>query len=712
MSTTEAIPKQGTVDYHDVIVSRVNAQRRECIRRRSAWIALAEQGKRIYAYGEDTDSPDALRLVVNEVQPNIHAIVANHLKEPVQVVLEPVEMNENAKWYWAGPEDEAMSLQIPTGQPAVDPMTAEPLMDPATMQPVMATMPMNPAFLGIGPMGEELPPMPLDPGTRKALQQMALDGLIEPKWVVQCNDQYIASVLQKPFDVHWMRAETKEWISYQALWNACEGWRLSLYEWDAQKLKHLLRRNSIRQAYMDPTVETIGEAAFAGIDLYLSKEEAIAMYPQLSEALEEAAHAGTPDVPEEQDSLPEQVNDSFERDMVTMTVWWERNQPVPMSEQEAIDGGQVIPFAAVPDVPGIVPPGQPGGDDLPDAGRLSVPQSEPLAPTYTLPDGTPVAPGDDAWPTKPGIRQVTIIKKIVVEDLECPHWDIPLLHMVNIPVSGQPWGMSESFRLLPMQNAYSNVTRWMTEHAEYYSSPMLVGPKSVQAAFGEDGKRLHAQPGKVWWIDDDLYKQFGKDTISAVNPPTLPPAMQQIRMDLKEDMREQSGRTEAMRGITPTKTASGEMVANLQAAAVEPLAIKAMSIEFMVYRLSMLMLHSIIHFMSAEQLARIVSIPLPLLRHVLERALEIEWSMKVTVSTGSGAMLSRKRAELLQYNQMTSPDDLLPLVDGKSTREGLGFDPEEIAQRARTASQNSVNARVQEEMDKESEKNGKEKDDA
>jgi hypothetical protein len=125
----------------------------------------------------------------------------------------------------------------------------------------------------------------------------------------------------------------------------------------------------------------------------------------------------------------------------------------PATEQDATDdaagsdgdepNGASVAQVAVAQGNGVVG----AGKDV-DAG------AQPATTCVNAATGQPCYPGDPDWPTRIGVRQLVQLGGRIVDDRECEHWDIPILHNVNIPFPTEcPWGQGEPERLKSIQQA-------------------------------------------------------------------------------------------------------------------------------------------------------------------------------------------------------------------------------------------------------------------
>jgi hypothetical protein len=286
---------------------------------------------------------------------------------------------------------------------------------------------------------------------------------------------------------------------------------------------------------------------------------------------------------------------------------------------------------------------------------------------------TEVIPGSPDWPT--GIHQLSIIADELVEDDLNALPDIQLLHMRNNLVIGRPWGVGEPFSSKKLQDAYSGITTDAVQHAHACAFPAVVMHEAIKQSMEREFGSAFLKPNQIIGRPASTYGANMPDSvIEKVDPPAFPTSSIQIREMIGEDFNAVSGRPDVLAGNTPTPTASGKMVAQLQAAAVEPLNFKAQEIAYMAEKLADLMLFCILNFVSRAEIAKTVSVPEPLLELVLQRAKSRPPNIRVVISTGAGSVIERKRAQYLQLGQMVDPMDGTPYASGRTVREVQSLD--------------------------------------
>lgn len=688
------------------IIQLIYARRQAIINAQAKPKRLAASCRKMVAWGEDNvEFPDDCSIVVNKTKQVCLTQAANHLKDPIKATIEPVQKGEYSKWYWCGPAEEAAQVQIP--EPEVD-GAGQPIIDQATQQPKMKGAPLDRIYVGgVLPNGTPIPPQPLPRQLVKALQDLAQQDQIDPQWICQLNDEYRAKTAQTVLDDSWRQAKVDKW-AWRTIWaNIVEGWQLPAYEYDIPSGQHILGRNSIDATYIDQSVEDIDDAAEAGRDIYMDMDEALAQCPDQREAILKFAYEGSMTPAPMQGTVPEQYRGQFRRPLVRKIVWWLRNQPMKLTPEEAINGGRVQPVVQMATDMGEGASGQHVGPDGADtdtqgAGVSPVSQSDAPAgddqpappPQYALPDGTPVAVSDPHWPTRLVVRQISIIGDAPAGpdwDIPCPYGDIPILHLRNDFVIGKPWGIGEPFGVRNLNKAYSMITDAAVDHADYnaHSAMEMHGGLGdwMEKQYGEAFVRANQiikVPPEMWKPNEPMVRpvvgsQFSSDSYK-------------IRELLGEDINEIGGRPDVTSGNTPTANASGNLVSQLSENAAAPLNFKAQQIVFMFEKLVNLIIFCDWRYKSLEWLSDITGVPVPLMALVRDGVLSKAPSIAITISTGAGAAIERKRANYTQWNQMLSPDDGLPLADGRTTRELLGIDPDVSKRRSLQAKKEAAAA--------------------
>lgn len=538
-----ALPLVGSItpEQEGEAVNYLSGLIRESRYDRDDFTDLADNGKQMYLYG--TLEWPTEKIVLNDIQNAIIAATDMQTREAPRPELQPVESDD-------------IGISVPTG-PA--------MLDQAS--------------------GQLLPPA-----------------------MVQITDRVVAEVYQKVLERFWKRAEADQWVRDNLLRTNTEGWAFTLVEWE-MPYGICLKDLSVHQVFIDPTVQRIKDAMYVGIAVVWDADEAKRKYPQLAEYIEGEQTKGTPKRPTNVTFLGDAQEQNYERETVTMLTFWLRRQPMKMEidqavqsgaveqrevvgeawiQSQAIAGGEAQPPQHLPDVAGGEPdqgqdilgdaapelsdgssagPAAPG-DSATIAGNVPVPDAAGLLeqgqsgygadaigppPTrlaYFLPGGLDeIDPTSPDWPTRDGVRQISVLGNRIVEDAESPWGDIPILHNVCIPIPGKPWGIGEPFRLMKLQEGRSRITDAMVTHADYYKHPVAVMPASMHSKMLKEYKTAYISPKKTLVIDDADFMALGGKVDIFHDPPQINQSLIQLHGLLKDDTNEQSGQTNAVRGI-------------------------------------------------------------------------------------------------------------------------------------------------------------------
>lgn len=256
------IPPIGDAD-HLTIISHVNDLVYECDQQRGPWLTLADRNMSIFTYGTtDNTFPEDDSLTIPEIQTDIIAATDVQMREPPNVTVEAVTTGDPGKVYWTGPSEIGLNLGL-------IPESVEPVIDADT--------------------GIVYPPIPVTD-----LQQKTILGIPEfdQNWLLRVNDTLIADVMQTVFDVLWIRSGTERFIRNNLLQTNICGWNWSLYEFDKDNRKHVLRTLSVRQVYSDMIQEDVADSNYVIVDFVVDRDEAIVLFPQIKDMILQEARQG------------------------------------------------------------------------------------------------------------------------------------------------------------------------------------------------------------------------------------------------------------------------------------------------------------------------------------------------------------------------------------------------------------------------------------
>jgi hypothetical protein len=695
MSAT--LPPIGQINDDDSAVKFLADLAREARDARADLVQTVEDNINVFRFGKTTGSPAEGELVVNEIQNAILAATHIQTQEPPQATLEPVETGEQPLYFWAGPQDIGIAM---FGLEAFE--VAE----------------------WVDELGQVQPPTPLDPMVAGMLKAAAVPeevspalppGAIRPEWVLEVSDQTIADDYQILLDLFWERSDADRFIRDLLLRTSIQGWAWGLYEFDDTRLRHKLTILPILQVYIDPTVRDISDAAYAGFDLPLWADEAKTLYPELADAIEADAFVGRPQFVDQNTEYSSTYDRVFQRPMVTFRCFWLRNQQVPMTKDEAVALGLVEEVVeplpqfvdgTTPNVesgnepePGSTPSdggvhssagvegyeaagtafGGGGGASLPsDSGeslQATAGQTDgrdgtsasTSASCILVATGEVVSPGDTNWPTRIGIRQLVQVGGRIVDDRECEHFDIPILHNVNIPFPTEcPWGQGEPERLKGQQAALTRVVNAMVTHGDFHAAPLVTMSKSMYDSLPPQFKEGRVKPGMLIVVPDDQYMALGGKVETIHDPAPLSPAHVELIPMLRQFLADNSGHSDVMQGRTNPGD-SGKKVELLQASGSGVAGYKAKRSGDTVRRMTHLMLHSIIWRLDVKDIARIISKPPHVLEIIHGRAREIEWNVKVVIQAGAGLQIQKRQLALMDLQSQ--------LISRQTAQEESGRDP-------------------------------------
>jgi hypothetical protein len=692
-TTTAALPPVGMIGEtdHGAAASVLSQLVRESTVNREDMVRMADACVTIFHYG-DSPAPSDDTLTLNKIQNAVINDTNIQVREPARATLRGVETGEKPDVYWVGPQ---MIGQLFGLLPQELGATFDAM---GQQTPLQAIRPDVAEMLVTMMEHGQLVPNPLMPGAVMPFKE---------DWLAQVSDGTTAEVYQKIFDVLWARGNVDKWVKQNLLDTNTQGWSFGLYEFDDDAKKPRLRHLTIKQTYIDPICRDVGEAAYAGLDYVLDAAEAKRLYPALSEDIEKQAKTQQVERPENATDLGSiYESTTFERKIVTLRIFWLRNQPIPLTSEEAI-GGALIQMRDVPDEVAIAAQqeaaqfaqfSEPLSTESPaieqeqgsvdvdiepeDGGAMPAePQAMPIQPPPTpmrqamFAGEQEVEEGGEGWPQRFGTRQVTILGNIVVDDRECEFWDIPLLHNVCIPLVGsRPYGIGEPWRLKNLQRAASRILHNGVEYTDALAHPGCAVPQSVvdatKAQFGD----FHARPDEAMAVPDDLYIKFNGKLVDWYSPPTWPESNVKVLAELKANLTQDSGNQDVMQGSADSNM-SGRAIAALQGAATSMIEFKSGRTADMVERIARLMLHSIVWRMDLDDLAAIVSkYPRSILEQIQQKGRALEWNVSVAVSSGTGAIKAQEKAEARENFKAQ-------LIDRRTAQEALDVDWRLVDQR-------------------------------
>ncbi len=666
------LPRLGQVtrENQNEVFDHLDGLAKESQDERARWDDVVEECYNLFLYSDD-HTPNDNKVRIPLTQNAVVAITDIQTKQPPTPSIEPVESGEPADSYWNGPEERGLML--------LPPEYVIGYVDPADPLSVAEPLPIPPDI------ADQLKANTAPPELMPVLQP----GFIRPGDIVELDDRTCSDALQTVHDVIRERSRVDQWIRKNRLSTNIGGTGFGLYEWDDQRKQIILTSLPITQVHFDPTAASVSDAAYVGFDMPMDADKAKAMYPDLAVTIELEADSGRPSQAGSTTTFSAQHDRDYQRKTVTFRVFWLRHQPIPMTEDEALEAGAVEQREVV-DEPIAGTEGAPQGDpaildSMPDAAGEATPQEAGIAPApasrlaYVLSDtDEEVTPASNAWPTRTGIRQLTTILGAkdgdLVDDREVER--IPLLHQINIPQpTPSPWGLGEPMRCKGMQKAVNRGVNSMVRHVDFFGNPLITMPESVHKRMSKEYKSARAEPGRVLIVPDNIAAMFGGKIDMVHQPPPMSDSAMNVTQMLKGMIDESTGNTPTLRGTAPSAQASGKMVELLQSSGVAMMGFKAQSLVDLTYDLTQLILLNIKNHMSVEDVYKIVSKLKPhVLAKVMDRWQSLEWNVRVRDEAGAEVQKQQKLAMV----QVLMP---LGLIDPQTASEWLNLDYRVVRER-------------------------------
>ena len=647
-------------------------------------------------------------LRVNQVQNDTIAVTKTTFREPVAFEIVCSDTGSYAPCFWAGPAN------IPINGPAMDPMTGQQAVDLMTGQPAVQQMNLLQSWgltsqqvgpspevdpLTQQPTGNTLRQQPLDPMQAMQIeQQLAAMGLPND-WIVHADKRLVSAIYQEFFDSVWNdpKFAGQQWAYRFGLdANTC-GWNTAMYEW-RQDVGDVIVPLSVKQVYFDQQHIFIHKMQHVMADFAFDVTWAKQQFPWIAKEIDENKQraGGVPVSVDGNTTWGQRDHLTFQRDIVVMRIGWFRDQPVPLSVEEATRNGYVTeepnavqePATAQVDVREQAGNGQAMGEG--NAQGQVAQESAPQV-THRLSDGTSVTPPakgqplDPNWPMRICLRRVMAIGGKIVSDMPEDHWDIPIIHLVCFPVTNTPYGTGIPFKCWQIQKSRTSFVQSIKETGEYIAHPMLVGPKDVLESLGADARGVFMRPNALLKVDKTYLANTGMridDIVKIIMPPPLPPAVVDGEARMEEIQTKLSGNMPVLQGESPGASDSGRKIQSLQEAAINQVN-TGDDTESCLQRLGMLMQHAHVKFATVDDVMKYYHrLPRGVIEAIhVDIAPTLHWEVRCSVSSGGGMLKTRQRQQAIIDNQTIDPYTKQPLLDIESTREAADIDNEEVEQR-------------------------------
>lgn len=536
---------------------------------------------------------------------------------------------------------------------------------------------------------------PTAPLTEKQVASLAryksdwqdIAGVVQPALladsdIIVINDVSDSKYAQRVFDLKWDEANGEYYTVENCLYSNIFGHAAMWLQWDFQNDQLRLMNPRILQLYPDPCETNIDRFEYFGYDYVISVDAAKAAWPNLAKQIDDKLRAaidraGTSgakaNTPGYSYSSVYRTTD-FKRRMLTIRTLWERHQPVPMTEKEAIESGAVIKETrdTYRTTDGVAYDGdkhkRADGTFWTELGVSET--SQPLESggpetVFMLSDGTEVTEESENWPKTYGIRQVQIIAELnqVVMNVRCPYLDIPFGWNRNIPEPFSPYGQGEPVRTEDVTQAINRIFTIVNAHARNYQFPMEFWPQSLLDRLTKSGVAAWSAPGRVVGVPDAQWMALvaGKTPNGFyASPPPIPAVFVNILQMLLNEHDRISGNTAVLQGESQPGVVSGKAIQSLQNSATGMMAFKGKYLEWMIERMAGLALDAICKWMSESEWRRICSdLPWPVLQETIKRISAKQWNIKSIAIAGRGANEDYEREQAIELYQGGAPTRLI-----------------------------------------------------
>ena len=682
----------------------------------------------IFNYGDYTSTvtgaapPDDDKFIINQAQGDLIGIKDTMFREPVQIeIAAEDDGSEVLAYYWNGPDQ---TQQPMTG---VDPETGQTISQTGpTGQPMMQTVPSSMMYGAPpsvpDPVTGEMIAQPLD---EQHAQQLLASGIPE-SWIISVDNKTVSDVEQLEFDSFWRKAFMDEWLDQFTLTTLKGGWNTGLYQHDPEE-GHKLFNIPVTNCFPDPTKQFVWQWEYCVVHWVLRLNVAQRLFPQYSQLLADRSQIGQPKRVDALTEMGYQYDRDWQSRTVTLSITYMADQPIPMTPEEAINGGHVtsqpqpqppsgggLPSEGVSQV--VSGPGaggdpadgtpNPTGDSSPEVtpnsaatqpypspppsgpspmGIASAQSQQPAAPVYMM-HGTPVEQSGPQWPMRYTLRQFVMLDEMLIEDDECPWPYIPITHATCIPIEDSPYGFSPLWKMRFSQRSDSQMAEAISRNCKFIGNPASWAHEGVKQRMKKELQTAFIEPDMMIGLVADEFDPSGKPKIGFIEVPMMNENHVEGRQQMQNDRKELGGYTDALKGVPVTSDAPAELQRETQQAASGVVASISKHLQGSFKHLATLQLHAILHYTPFDEIYRRCK---KYRRDVLAaihlvHAPQITWKIDAMLSSGSGSQQNQRRQDLLALNQ--TPNQL---CDDETTQEAWNLDPATIkARKLRNAQDN------------------------
>ncbi|RME30517.1 MAG: hypothetical protein D6800_01780, partial [Candidatus Zixiibacteriota bacterium] len=463
-------------------------------------------------------------------------------------------------------------------------------------------------------------------------------GPLKESDFIQVDDKFVASRVQEVCDFLTNRNDMAiNWLLSELYCNIF-GHTCCSFEWETSgPNKDNFRFDILNplSVYTDPTQIDIGKRHYHIEEIVMSLDQAVATWPDFKNELEAAANDGLFETNDPTVDVGASVN--YERKMVTIVLAWLRYQKVPMTVEEALEEQLVR--------------------ETGDGQYMLVETGEIVEPQQDVDHQT-------AWPdTNNGLRQIVCIpdRNIVIEDIRCPHWDIPRVWNMNIPRPDMSaYGQGEPVRLRHLDDMINMTMTILINYMAFSPFPAYFWPADTLAELSKHGINLFRRPNanipipRKNWLE--IVRSGGFASTKHDTPP-IPPGFINLLDRLLAEHDNLSGNVAVRQGREPFAGASGRLVESLQQASDSALSVKSRFLENSVVRFYRLLIHAIVNWMPEKKWKKILGrYTMPVIHEIIGRASMSDFNIMVKIKSGLGVddKYEQDKALIMHQNGLKS----------------------------------------------------------
>lgn len=268
----------------------------------------------------------------------------------------PAESGEPPVCYINNTPQYTSSVDLLLTQLSGTPAGQSQAIDPATGMPAQPAPPINPAAIA-APNGQMPEPLTdqeaqkvrqvIELGRIQKLQAMAMGQptpqVVPPEVLIEVNDLETASAMQSVFDILAERSNYHYYITETELWKNVYGTQWLLCEFDRAKKCWRFTGSEIGMCHPDPLSSDIRHGQAFEWDQLLPAETAKELYPMFAADIDAYASSGPPAGFGARPYYPTNWLSSFLfRNKVIISHCWVRNQPYPLTPEQALEQQKVI----------------------------------------------------------------------------------------------------------------------------------------------------------------------------------------------------------------------------------------------------------------------------------------------------------------------------------------------------------------------------------